>query len=185
MLPPASRPPPPTIMPPKADMLEDEHEESRGGRGRVSYAMDATAEDSTGESEPASFPRRLAKAMRPSGNTFDVKALRRASTALVLSGLGLRAGKSWWGLESCDLGYFARREEWWEDSNAGGRSCHSASHSKPHTWWDIPWTRVPSLRHRWGDSQYQLHAESQEVFLDLMYGAATPLRGSCCATSLP
>jgi hypothetical protein len=177
-LPAASRPPPPRIVPPTADVLTNQEpdESGRSGKGRVSYSMDV-GEDSTGDSEPASFPRRRAK-----GRAIDAQAVRRASTMLVINGLGLRAGKTWWGLESWDMGYFARKEEWWEESNAGDRS-----HSKSHTWWEIPWTNVPSLRHLWGDSQYELHAESQEVFLDLMcaHGRMSRLRAHAHRTAPP
>ena len=170
-LPAASRPPPPTkVVPPTADVLttQDPDEPGKGDKGRVSYSMDA-AEDSTGDSEQASFPRRLTRGLTKP-RAFDAQRLRRASTTLVINGLGLRAGKTFWGLESWDMGTFARREEWWEESNACDRSAAhgSASHSKSHTWWEMPWTSVPLLRHLWGDSQYELHAESQEVFLDLM-----------------
>ena len=87
---------------------------------------------------------------------------------------GWRSGKSFWGLDPFDLGakvFPSKHEPWYKvigDGHDHGHG-HGHGHHAPQTWWNTPWYTVPKVRHLWGESQEEVHAGGQELFLDLIF----------------
>ena len=93
------------------------------------------------------------------GSSSKPKAWQR----VVLAVIGMREDASCWGRENYDWGIHGTRQEPWY---AESPSKHG---HEVQTWWSMPLHRVPSIRHLWGEAQYELHPGAQELFLDLIF----------------
>ena len=83
-----------------------------------------------------------------------------------ITALGLSPSRSIWGMRPLDVGIrasFVPREEWHKDTSE-----ENGHHHHP-TWFNTKFYHIPRLRHLWGDSQYEVHAGAQELFLDLVF----------------
>ncbi len=78
---------------------------------------------------------------------------------------GVSPSRALWGLRPADLGLLprGRREEWFELIDPDD------AHLEPSTWWNTAWHQLPRMRHIWGETQGDVHAGGQELFLDLIF----------------
>ena len=130
------------------------------------------------------------EAAREESNTLDsagddagdmavVKPSRSTAGRLpLLSLFGLRGDRAFWGFRPCDLGARLSSTEEWFEPVPGGHNDHESEHHEEHrvqhghakaTLFSTMTHHVPVVRHLWGDPQYELHPDAQELFLDLIF----------------